>query len=171
MPMPATDPDAASSGGLTQRPEDTARRGTAAFALPIGALAVRIGLSVAAVAALGLAAGWMTRGASALSAVGAGVAVVLVGVWGGLTLIQAWKPRPASEWPMLLLGAQGATFACVLGGGLLLYSATHPEPLVYGLVLAAGLMASLIAVAQVFGRAAAGGAGRSHTTTGDASER
>lgn len=79
------------------------------------------------------------------------VAAVYIGV---MLSLRPWVARRADRWPILLFGAQGGVLFGVLFGGLLLYSATRPDPVVFGLVGAAGFTAAVLGMALVYGQTA-----------------
>jgi hypothetical protein len=122
--------------------------------LPTAALLVR-GLGyVAAIGAFAALVCWFARPAG-FSGVWTGSLAVGGAYLAGGLLIQPWTPRLPTQWPMLLLGMQGVVFALAVGAGLLLYSATRPDPLVFGLVVAAGFVAAQFGMASVYARVSA----------------
>jgi hypothetical protein len=63
----------------------------------------------------------------------------------GLLAMQPWKARRLGRWPFVWLVGRGVSFVAVLAFAAVLYSATRPSPLPFGLVIAAGHFAALIA--------------------------
>lgn len=108
----------------------------------------------AAVIAIGAVLVWILRPA-ALSATWVALAAVASAVVGGTLAIQPWVPRLETQWPMLLLGCQGVMFAIVAAVGLVLYSSTRPDPLVFGVVVVSGFLAALFGMVSVYARTAA----------------
>ncbi len=81
----------------------------------------------------------------------AGVVAGTLGPAVTILLFSPWKPRPLMRWGMLLFAAQGASMIVVAALGLLLYSATRPDPLVLVPALAASFIAVWAMLARVFG--------------------
>lgn len=150
MPDQSTNNEAA-----PMAPQMAPSKSVAEFALPTFRI-LGSGLGLAAViAAFGAAMAWIFR-PNGVSGAAVALAAITAGYTGGVLLIQPWRVRLATMWPMLLLGAQGAILAGVLIVGLLLYSATRPDPLVFGLVVTAGFTASVLGLASVYGKVASG---------------
>jgi hypothetical protein len=118
-----------------------------------------LALGAAAVGAAGLVAliGWgvvlavgpANPGSAVLGAWMGGVAVGAAHV-AGLLAMAPWKPRRLGRWPFVWLVGRGVSFACVLVFAVLLYSATRPSPLAFGLVIASGYFAALMAEVAVY---------------------
>jgi hypothetical protein len=81
--------------------------------------------------------------------------MLVIGVYSGVIVsLRPWIVRRSDRWPILLFGAQGGVLFGVLFGGLLLYSATRPDAVVFGLVVAAGFTAAVLGMAIVYGQVA-----------------
>ncbi len=74
-----------------------------------------------------------------------GGAAVVIAQGLGLLASRPWKKRHLGRWPMAWLTGRGVSFLGVFGAGALLYSASRPDPLVFGLVTAGAYFASLLA--------------------------
>ncbi|MDX2116164.1 MAG: hypothetical protein SFZ24_11190 [Planctomycetota bacterium] len=146
--------DSAASSAAIAGVHQAALRPVPQYTLPLQDLLVRSVGQAAAVLALSAGVVALIRPAG-LSAVATAAAAVTAAVVAGLILIRPWISRPATVWPMILLACQGAMFAVVVVGGLLLYSALRPDPLVFGLVVVAGFLAALLGMVSVYSRVAA----------------
>jgi len=74
-----------------------------------------------------------------------GAACVAVAHLVGLLALRPWSARRLGRWPFAWLVGRGASFVAVLLVAALLYSSARPEPLAFGLVIATGYFAALIA--------------------------
>jgi len=68
----------------------------------------------------------------------------------GLLAMAPWRARRLGRWPFVWLVGRGVSFGCVLVFAVLLYSATRPSPLAFGLVIASGYFAALMAEVAVY---------------------
>ena len=68
----------------------------------------------------------------------------------GLLAMRPWSPRRVGKWPFVWLVGRGVSFAFVLILAVLIYSATQPRPLAFGLAIAAGYFAALLAEVAVY---------------------
>ncbi len=84
------------------------------------------------------------------SASWAGVGAVVLADWAGILAMRPWAPRRLGKWPFVWLIGRGVSFAGVLILAVLIYSATQPRPLAFGLAIAAGHFAALLAEVAVY---------------------
>lgn len=115
-----------------------------------------MGASLGAAAAVSLV-GWgvvlavgPSNSGNAVLGVWLGGAAVGAGHVLGLLAMTPWRPRRLGRWPFTWLIGRGVSFACVLIFGVLLYSAARPGPLPFGLVIASGYFAALMAEVAVY---------------------
>ena len=79
-----------------------------------------------------------------------GIGAVVVAKVVGLLAMRPWSPRRVGKWPFVWLVGRGVSFAFVLILAVLIYSATQPRPLAFGLAIAAGYFAALLAEVAVY---------------------
>lgn len=103
-----------------------------------------VALGAGAVCGFAFALVWMLAPDRAWSVWPAGAAV-LIGQGVGLLAARPWKKRHLGRWPMAWLMGRGVAILGLFAAGALLYSATRPDPLVFGLVGASGFFVSLLA--------------------------
>jgi hypothetical protein len=117
-------------------------------ALPVGRM---VGLAIASAAAVGVLAalGSVLARPEGLSGAWTGAVAAAAGLAFGTLIVGPWKPRPVAAWPMLLLAGHGAAMLGVLAVGLLLYSATRPDPVVFLAAAAAPFPIATIAQARL----------------------
>ena len=121
--------------------------------LPLG----RLGLAATGAAVLVGAAGWVVclmfaplpKGPWVL-AVWLGVGAVVIAKWAGLLAMRPWSARRLGKWPFVWLIGRGTSFVLVLLLAVLIYSSTQPRPLTFGLAIAAGYFAALLAEVAVY---------------------
>lgn len=118
---------------------------------------VRLGLAATVAAACVGAIGWMVvlllgkaSVAGTVLGVWAGALSVAVAHWAGLASMEPWKGRHLGRWPFVWLRGRGVSFVGVLACALLLYFAARPEPLSFGLAVAGGYFAALLAEVGVY---------------------
>lgn len=117
----------------------------------------RLAMSAFAAVVMVGAAGWVAvlmfaplpKGPWA-SAVWAGVGAVAVAKVAGLLAMRPWAARRLGKWPFVWLVGRGVSFIGVLLLAVLIYSATQPRPLAFGLAIAAGYFAALLAEVAVY---------------------
>ena len=121
--------------------------------LPAVALVAAAIGAAAAVALVGwavvLAVGVPNPGPAVLGVWLGGAAVGAAHVVGMLSMMP-WRARRLGRWPFTWLIGRGVSFACVLAFAVLLYSAARPSPLPFGLVIASGYFAALMAEVAVY---------------------
>jgi len=96
---------------------------------------------------------WILFGTARPKGVPAIMPGMLAGVVGtllGPLVARVWVPRPVTQWGMLLLGSQGASFFGVLGASLLLYWATRPDPVTFLLVAGGSFFAVQVVHARLY---------------------
>lgn len=146
-------PDHAAADAASAPPSPKARVKPPVYPLPLKDLLAAGLARWAAVVGVAAVLWWILRPAG-VGGVGIGAGVSAVSCVLGLLLVQPWKPREATLWPMLLLGAQGAMLATAALFGLAVYSATRPDPLAFGVSVAAGFLAMVLGMVSVYSRVA-----------------
>lgn len=101
-------------------------------------------ISTAAVGSLAWLFTWFTAPDRAWSVLPAGAATV-IGQGCGMLAARPWKARHLGRWPMAWLVGRGVAIVGLFVSGALLYSATRPDPLVFGLTGASTFFVSLLA--------------------------
>ncbi len=121
--------------------------------LPLARLALAAAGAAMAVAAIGwgvvAALGPAQPGPAVLGVWLGGGAVACAHV-AGLVAMRPWRARRLGRWPFVWLVGRGVSFGVVLVLAVLLYSATRPSPLAFGLVIASGYFAALMAEVAVY---------------------
>lgn len=111
-------------------------------------LAAAVGASVA----VGLV-GWgvvVVAGGAGVVGVWLGAVAVALAHGAGLVAMRPWQARRLGRWPFVWLIGRGVSFGVVLALAVLLYSAARPSPLPFGLVIASGYFAALMAEVAVY---------------------
>lgn len=85
-----------------------------------------------------------------VSAIVPGMIAGVAGTLLGPLMARVWVARPVTQWGMLLLGSQGASFFGVLGASLLLYWTTRPDPVTFVLVAGGSFFAVQVVHARLY---------------------
>ncbi|MBL8745042.1 MAG: hypothetical protein JNK58_01660 [Phycisphaerae bacterium] len=134
---------------LQQPTPTTARRPLTLDVGPVVSLSFWVFMGWVVLAATGVcivaaAVTWFWSPSRVWSVLPAGASVVL-GQASGMLAARPWKKRHLGRWPMAWLLGRGVALLGLFASAALLYSATRPDPLVFGLVVASAFFVSLLA--------------------------
>lgn len=118
--------------------------------LPTGRLAAAMlgGVAVATAATWGAAFWLKPAGATAALLAGAAAgSALLIALLG----IRPWKPRFLGQWPFAVLRASVVSMGLSLAFLVLLYSASHPDPAVFGLATVGAWFVGLLCLVAAYG--------------------